>query len=181
MTEWLEQAAQAEVLAHDLAEFAKRLRAARLQGTPEVHSDAGICLSEIADDRLKGRRTSAAHLELARKIYQARRERDKLIPSELTGEPGWDILLDLYIKGLEGTDVSTTSACLGACVPGTTGLRWIGLIEEHNLVERYPARHDQRVTYVRLTPKGFRTMQRYLETLNGENETGAGVWLLRGK
>lgn len=87
------------------------------------------------------------------KIYQGRRRRRKYLPADLFGEPGWDILLDLFAAGLQDRTISVTSACVGADVPPTTALRWIRLMEDHGLVERTEHVADQRVSLLRLTDK----------------------------
>jgi hypothetical protein len=62
-------------------------------------------------------------LALARRMYLERRQREKHFPSNLFGEPAWDILLDLYVAAKENVKIATTSACIGGSVPPTTGLR----------------------------------------------------------
>lgn len=101
--------------------------------------------------------------DLARKAYRERRLRDQIFDDlELFGEPGWDILLDLTNASLSGVRVSVSSACVGACVPSTTGLRWISVLEKAGLVEREDDLLDGRRTYVKLTRKGLFKMEEYL-------------------
>lgn len=104
-------------------------------------------------------------LRLARCLYANRRRRKKYFAEDLLGEPGWDILLDLYVN--EGGDktVSVTSACIGSCVPPTTALRWIALMETEGLVLRKNDETDRRRAFIRLTERGRDAMRRYLEDI----------------
>ena len=58
------------------------------------------------------------------------------------------MLLELFAKAVEGRQVSTTSLCLAAEAPVTTGLRWITMLEEEGLVCRESAITDARLTNV---------------------------------
>lgn len=81
--------------------------------------------------------------------YDARRERDNFFPEGLFADPAWDILLDLYIAGYLGKDIGVSSACVGASVPQTTGLRWLDRLVELGLVNR--SRRDGRSITVSLS------------------------------
>jgi hypothetical protein len=92
---------------------------------------------------------------LARHTYRVRRSRARWLPDELLGEPGWDMMLDLFISTVSGHRVSTTSLCIAGGVAPTTGLRWIATLERSGMVERSPSPDDGRVNEVRLTPDGY--------------------------
>lgn len=97
-------------------------------------------------------------LALARRMYLERQLREKCLPSDLFGEPAWDILLDLYVAAKENVKISTTSACIGANVPPTTGLRWLQVLEGHGLIERECDGLDQRRIFVKLSKSGYAAM-----------------------
>ena len=106
--------------------------------------------------------------ELARNTYRARRMREAIFNEpDLFGEPGWDILLDLSVAHEAGVRVSVSSACVGACAPPTTGLRWLSILEGKGLVEREDDLLDGRRTYIRLTRKGLSKMEQYLRSSRG--------------
>jgi DNA-binding MarR family transcriptional regulator len=103
--------------------------------------------------------------DLARRasaLYRDRRLRERVMPSGLFGEPAWDVLLDLFVATEENRDISVSSACVAACVPPTTALRWIGMLEKRGLVARVDDARDHRRTFLRLSPKGYQLMTRYL-------------------
>jgi DNA-binding MarR family transcriptional regulator len=171
MNDYLADAFEAEVLAQYLIRFAAQLRR---------RSDSEATEGDDPTDRVVTAPSHCAstHLELARKMYRARRMRDRHLPSELFGEPAWDLLLDLYTARLEQRDISVTSAAVASCVPATTALRWIALTAEHGLIERCPAPHDGRVQYLRLTALGSRRMQRYLQQAQAEVANGTPPFLV---
>lgn len=105
---------------------------------------------------------------LARNLYAARRRRGAIFDNpDLFGEPAWDILLDLYIAHVESKDVSVSSACIGSAAPPTTGLRWLGVLADEDLVCREHDPADQRRVLVRLTAKGLEAMDRYFADAGG--------------
>lgn len=52
----------------------------------------------------------------------------------LMGEPGWTILLDLYVRGADGKTTNTSSAVIGSMAKQTTGLRWVHLLLEKGFI-----------------------------------------------
>ena len=101
---------------------------------------------------------------IAMSMYRARIHRANYFAPSLFGEPAWDMLLDLFIHKVRGARISTTSACLGANVPPSTGLRWIDALEKQALLRRYHPPDDRRLTLVEMTPKGYRLMRQYIGT-----------------
>lgn len=100
--------------------------------------------------------------DLAASMFRARRRRANQLPKELLGEPAWDILLDLFVNFVRGQRVGVSSACIAADIPTSTALRWIGVLVSKGLVERRDQQHDLRVTEVRLTKSGYRSMRSLL-------------------
>lgn len=97
--------------------------------------------------------------------YKARRRRKRYLAADLFGEPGWDLLLDLFAARLQNRSISVSSACIAADVPSTTGLRWLGVLEQSGLIERIENDADQRVTWVKLTDSASQTMFEFFEEL----------------
>ncbi|WP_148291669.1 MarR family winged helix-turn-helix transcriptional regulator [Novosphingobium sp. B-7] len=89
--------------------------------------------------------------EIAKAFYRFRRRRDDIFPKGIFADPAWDILLDLYISEVEGKKISITSACAAACVPATTALRWLSVLEERGLIVRIDDPNDNRRSFVRIT------------------------------
>lgn len=111
---------------------------------------------------LVGKAERTSFLALAKTRYESRRMRASVFKGqELFGEPAWDILLDLYIAYAEGKPVSVSSACIGSASPPTTGLRWLGVLQEAGLIEREHDPRDQRRVLVHLTTLAIERMEAY--------------------
>jgi hypothetical protein len=98
---------------------------------------------------------------LAEELYRDRRRRARHFPTRLLGEPGWDMLLDLYVAAWRGQPVSVSNACLAADAPASTALRWLHHLAVEGLVERLADETDARRHYVRLTDRGMKRMTDY--------------------
>lgn len=114
-----------------------------------------IELRTMTDSEGQAVPTQGTLMNLAAKIYEARRRVDKIFGmSGFAVSPGWDMLLDLYQAKLRGRQISVTSACIGGACPATTGLRWLQVLEGRSLVLRKPDCADRRRTVVELTDGG---------------------------
>jgi PAS domain S-box-containing protein len=103
---------------------------------------------------------------LAQAIYRDRQLRRAHFPQIEFAEPGWDMLLDLFIQAVAGRRVSASSAYIAAQAPGATAARWLRLLIKANLVERIPDPLDKRRQWVELTPAGRSAMVSYLRRLS---------------
>lgn len=139
------------------------------QGAVILHLENALRLAR-GDDLSTPMRLATANgdkvLEAAKLIYQSRRRRDIYfghLGCEF-GEPGWDILLDLFIAGREGRLTPVSSACIAAAVPATTGLRWIAHMEDRGLIARHEDPRDKRRSLLELTDGATQAVERYLAT-----------------
>ena len=129
-------------------------------------------LDEVADAEASALRTSARRsptrkelCQLACRIYDNRRARDRIIDRKLFGEPAWDMLLSLYCLPTRGELMTVTSLSFAANVPQTSGLRWQQRLTDEGLIERGPHAVDLRKQMIRLTTEGRKLMDRYLTHL----------------
>jgi len=105
---------------------------------------------------------SASPVVMAENLYNLRRRRNSIFDEKIFGEPSWDILLDLYVSGKLGREVSVSSACIAASVPATTALRWISVLVDHGYVERSSDSRDGRRALVKLSSMAESNMERLL-------------------
>ncbi|HXH14880.1 MAG TPA: winged helix DNA-binding protein [Sphingomonas sp.] len=101
---------------------------------------------------------NAALIDVARRLYEMRKVRDELLGDTLFSEPGWNILLDLYISDHEHRQLSVSAVCIGARAPSATALRYLTMLQDADLVERTRDERDGRRSHVQLTPLGRRRM-----------------------
>jgi DNA-binding MarR family transcriptional regulator len=100
--------------------------------------------------------------EAARRLWRFRRERRRIFNDAAFANPGWDILLDVYLASADGERLSTKSACLAATVPKSTALRYLTRLCELQLVTRVPHPSDNRTKWIELTAEGLEQMEMYL-------------------
>jgi hypothetical protein len=86
-----------------------------------------------------------------RVLLQARRMRDRFLPSDLFADPAWDMMLDLMGARIDGKTVSVSSLCIAAAVPPTTALRWIAQLTERGIFERRNDPDDARRVFISLS------------------------------
>ena len=147
--------------ADQLMLIAQHLRDGELSGSAATAVDEGGTLEKPPPPL-----TQQDFALMARNAYAMRRRRTAIFGNpELFGEPAWDILLDLYIALTDKKPVSVSSACIGSASPPTTGLRWLGILADHGLVQREQDPDDQRRVLVRLTDKGAKAMERYFASI----------------
>lgn len=104
-------------------------------------------------------------VQIAMAVVRMRRRREALLGSDLFADPAWDMLLDLYIAEMSGGPLSVSTLAAGAAVPATTALRWMGLLQQHELIWREPDASDGRRTLIRVAPKAIAAVEKVLAHL----------------
>ncbi|MEM1132848.1 MAG: hypothetical protein AAGH53_07925 [Pseudomonadota bacterium] len=102
-----------------------------------------------------------AYAEEIKKVIKSRHRRFSFFDPDMFADPAWDILLDLYVAALEHRQVSVSSACIASCVPSTTALRWLSILEKNDLIIRKRDQHDLRRVFVELSDKGRHKLDEY--------------------
>jgi DNA-binding MarR family transcriptional regulator len=120
--------------------------------------------AELEFGQIKYARPSAAELlAFARALYVARQQRSRFLNPDLLGEPGWDMLLALFVAGGEQRPLTVSDLAGASGVPPTTAYRWIQTLHEQKLTARKRNPFDARVIFVELEPEGRKQMIAYLE------------------
>lgn len=91
--------------------------------------------------------------------------RSSFFDSDLFCDPAWDMLLDLFLQQSAQRRVCVSSLCIASRAPSSTALRWIGALEDADLVERSRDPADGRRVFVRLTSVGHAKVSGYLAAL----------------
>ena len=95
--------------------------------------------------------------------------RSSFFDSELFCDPAWDMLLDLFLQHSAQRRVCVSSLCIASRAPSSTALRWIGALEDADLVERSRDPADGRRVFVRLSSVGHAKIAGYLAALTCPN------------
>lgn len=97
-------------------------------------------------------------IELARAECQRRALRSRHFAAELLGEPGWDILVNLFALRAAGQLVSFDLIYQASGVPAATAVRWLSILEAEGLLFRRRDPNDQRSVWLDLTDPGMERM-----------------------
>ena len=155
LTAAIERKRQAGELRAQAIELLRRAESLEQLAAAQGDDNSGTLCAEDAPP-------SQPLVSLATSIAKSRQQRESYFPPDILGEPGWDILLDLFLHDSDGRGVSVTNASLAGNTPPTTGLRWLKQLEEKGLVAREQSERDRRVTWVRLTAQAQLRMRDYL-------------------
>ena len=165
-----------ERLSHDkkIPPLAERIEEGAPEHSPDdllVQVNLRLKLDEIAEVEAVALRAQAPRLptdgelrRLAKRIYDARRTRDKVLDRNLFGEPAWDMLLALSYMPAQGKFLSVSGLSHVSGVPETTALRWQEVLTREGLIERGP----DELEFIRLTERGRSLMDGYLSRLWAE-------------
>jgi MarR family transcriptional regulator, temperature-dependent positive regulator of motility len=115
-------------------------------------------------------------VQFAKRLQRARQERDAYIPTAVLGEPGWSLLLDLFVAHHQGRVVNSSGACFGAGVPQTTGLRWLDKLDLAGLIVRHPHPRDTRFVMIELSPEGLQRMTAVLGRMQARIGNSDRLW-----
>lgn len=157
--ELFERAAQFRTMARDILAMADEAEAEAMSMVGATHDQAPSKAECNASTRSRFVDTVKYH-------YAIRRMREQHFCKRIFGEPGWDILLELYAAELTDQKVSTSNLILSSSAPNSTALRWIKNLEDSGLIFKTPSHIDGRVQYQRITSAGYEKMTKYFEDIS---------------
>lgn len=128
----------------------------------------------------KRRRQAAARERITaaqlRAVLAARYARSERLGMDLAN-PGWSLMLELFLAQLEKRPVRVARIAADARVPTTTALRWIEAFVAAGLVRRDPHPEHEGVHLVALTDAGAEAMEdHFIALLLGWAEADTPEW-----
>ncbi|TCM00511.1 winged helix DNA-binding protein [Sphingomonas sp. PP-CC-3G-468] len=89
-------------------------------------------------------------------------------------DPATNLMLFIYAGATDGQagTLSAGACCEAAGVPRTTGLRWIGILEQKGLVKSTTDPKDKRRTTVQITQEGRAVMDRCMTAIDDAPTAG---------
>jgi DNA-binding MarR family transcriptional regulator len=102
------------------------------------------------------------HAAAVTQIIENRRRRTLLFSADLFADPAWDIMLELFLAGLEFRRTAISDLGYKIEVPMTTSLRWIDKLQADGWVKRIPDPRDHRRVLVELSARGTHGMHVWL-------------------
>ena len=95
-------------------------------------------------------------------LLRHRQLRKRFLPADLFREPGWDMLIAIYIADSNGHPMNVKSLVAMVDAPATTSQRWIDHLDRLGLVTRATDPLDRRRIEVSLTHAGQSALEAYL-------------------
>ncbi|MGI4948212.1 MAG: hypothetical protein ACRYHC_05905 [Janthinobacterium lividum] len=95
-------------------------------------------------------------------VLRDRQLRKKFLPADLFREPGWDMLIAIYIADRAGHPTNVKALVAMVDAPATTSQRWIDHLDRLGLVSRATDPLDRRRIEVSLTDTGQTALESYL-------------------
>jgi DNA-binding MarR family transcriptional regulator len=128
---------------------------------------AGADPKSISKDKAASLASAGRGEALARasEALAERKRRANYFAKVLFSEPGWDMLLELYVGRAAGRRHTVGSLIEVVGNPSTTSIRWINYLEKEKLIEREPHPKDRRVLFIRLTDKARLRLDEYFTEL----------------
>jgi DNA-binding MarR family transcriptional regulator len=105
-------------------------------------------------------------VEKARAVFNERKRRSHFFSRIMFGEPGWDVLLALYLTDFAGGRQTIGRVADWIGKPQTTTIRWIEYLEKEKLVVRSKNPRDSREIHLTLTPKAVQLLDSYFDSLS---------------
>lgn len=104
-------------------------------------------------------------VKLAKQLRDMRKSRTRFFDESLFGEPGWDMILALYIADVEGYRLKVTDLVNESQATSSTALRWIDRLHELGLVHRRENTLDRRSHYLEMPVDGLRKVSAMLDQI----------------
>ncbi len=116
----------------------------------------------LGGERSEGTMRDLDSVPIARAILEDRKRRCQIFNPGMFGEPGWDLLLNLYVMDRDGPRLTIGKLAQLAGVSLSTGLRWMEYLKDQGLITRVDHPTDARTAFVALTDKAREALGLYL-------------------
>jgi DNA-binding MarR family transcriptional regulator len=102
---------------------------------------------------------------IAERLLRQRQQRSDYVSSTLFAEPGWDMLLELYVIENSGSSTAASALLPHSAITKSTKARWLDHLEQLRLVRRRAHPLEPDTEFVELTNEGARELERYLSSI----------------
>ena len=99
---------------------------------------------------------------VAEGILRQRRRRHEYFKASLFDEPGWNLLLQLYVRDSAGGSTTAEELLTSAATMASMAARWLAHLEEEGLVVRVAHPSDPATEFIELTNESRQAMEAYL-------------------
>jgi DNA-binding MarR family transcriptional regulator len=137
---------------------------ALLNSGPNRNAGLGCTRDEVQSFAVRRHSAESMDSNLQMDVRRARKLRHlrkRIFGKHMFSGPGWDILLHLFETHLAQLRDTVGNVCIGTELPCATALRWIGRLEQEQLVRLRDDQFDRRRRFVELTNAGVQLMGSY--------------------
>lgn len=120
------------------------------------------------DETIHGPFHSYLRYRAALRVLRILKIRRETLPF-IVEDPGFNVLMDLFINVFNNRRVSFGDACVAALVPQTTALRAIYSLIDQGYLSRMDDQNDNRRKLLSLTQAGMAMMCQYMDRVIGEH------------
>lgn len=140
----------------DLATARSAREIDRIAAAIDRHRDRDS-VAEIIEDHDTVRKILSA-----RRLLEISRQVDVAFDGPFLSNPGWDILLDLFIQRSEGKRISVISVCIAANAPTSTVLRYLQALMDAGTVNKIESPDDHQGMLIELSDSAYAKMKNIL-------------------
>lgn len=123
-----------------------------------IDQHRGIEAGDVLVEDLDAKRNAF----MARRLLEISHQIDGVFEGPLLANPGWDILLDLFIQRSEGKRISIISVCIAANAPTSTVLRYLQAMMDAGTITRSASVEDSQGLLISLSDEAYAKMKAIL-------------------
>jgi MarR family transcriptional regulator, temperature-dependent positive regulator of motility len=124
-----------------------------------------FCHEDSQASKREGHMRTTDPVLKAKALYAERRQRASYLPANVFGEPGWDMLLHLYVAKSDGGTVTVRAACFAADVPEAAALQALDHLQALGMTRRIQTSGEEIENGVELEESAFNQLTKLLEGL----------------
>jgi DNA-binding MarR family transcriptional regulator len=131
---------------------------------PPSHRPARLQASKWADKVLS---VECRRVQVAQRILSVRKLREVEFSSTVLGEPGFDMLLTIYMMEASGSAACVDVLLPAAGAPPSVAARWLKMLHSEGLITSERGQTSELNAPIELTSYGRDKLNRFLDTVEG--------------
>lgn len=121
-----------------------------------------VTLNYFQDNSSKSCIIKSDKIEISKALSEIFTSKSRIEGGVISEFPVWNILNEIYISSNEGRNISISDIGLATGIPMATSIRWLGVLQERNLINRWPDPTDKRRIWLKLTYFGEKCLETWL-------------------
>jgi DNA-binding MarR family transcriptional regulator len=130
-------------------------------------------VAEVPGSASPGSEMQAETVAAAYRALKAEQKRAQSFGADMFLNPGWAILLHLFVSGAEGRYVNSAGICAAAGVPEHVALRHLAVLVAAKLVRREGSQDNSATARLMLTAAGEKRLGEYFSPASPDRDAAA--------